>query len=573
MTPQPLIAYFSMEIGLEPSIPTYAGGLGVLAGDTVRSAADREVPMAAVTLLHRAGYFYQRLDADGRQREEPVVWPVDDFLEKVDARASIEVRGRNLVLACWRYRVRGVTGHEVPVYLLDADLPENHPEDRRLTDVLYGDGEEYRLSQEAVLGLGGIAMLRALGHGGLVRHHLNEGHAALIVLALLADRLAAPGSTAAITQELIDTVRSACVFTTHTPVPAGHDKFRAEVVERVLGARAARWLEAFTHERDLNMTDLALRGSGYVNGVAMSHWEVSRDLFPNYKVHAITNGVHVRSWASPPFQALFDKWLPDWRRDSLSLRYAVRIPCHEIWEAHLEAKRALVEYVNRETNAGFDLDVFTLGFARRATAYKRATLVFHDLERLRKLSSERGRIQLVFAGKAHPRDEPGKELIRGVHAVRDALQGAISVAWLPNHDMGLARLLCAGSDVWLNTPLAPFEASGTSGMKAAMNGVPSLSVLDGWFVEGHVEGHTGWSIGEEPCSRATSEPEDDARDANALYEKLESAVLPCFYRTPELFHRIMRSTIAINGSFFNTDRMIEQYLHSAYRLGAALEAR
>jgi starch phosphorylase len=571
MTLQPLVAYFSMEIGLEPSIPTYAGGLGVLAGDTVRSAADRELPMVAVTLLHRCGYFYQRLDAGGLQREEPVVWPVSDFLEKLGARATIEVRGRTLALACWRYRVRGVSGHEVPVYLLDADLPENHPDDRKLTDSLYGDGEEYRLGQEAVLGLGGIAMLRALGHDRIVRHHLNEGHAALIVLALLEDRLAAPGSTAVITQELIDKVRSACVFTTHTPVPAGHDKFPAALVDEVLGSRAARWLEAFTHVRDLNMTDLALRGSGYVNGVAMSHWEVSRDLFPNYKVHAITNGVHARTWAAPPLQTLFDTWLPDWRRDSLSLRYAVRIPCNEIWSAHQEAKQALVDYVNRETNAGFDRDHFTLGFARRATAYKRAMLVFRDLERLRKLSKERGPIQMVFAGKAHPSDQPGKELIREVFAARDALRGAISVAWLPNHDMGLARLMCSGSDVWLNTPLAPLEASGTSGMKAAVNGVPSLSVLDGWFVEGHVEGHTGWSIGEEPCTRESPLPEDDDRDARALYDKLENVILPCFYRTPEIFRQVMRSTISINGSFFNTDRMLEQYLRSAYRLGTENE--
>jgi glycogen phosphorylase len=566
MIPRPRVAYFSMEIGLEPSIPTYAGGLGVLAGDTVRAAADREIPMAAVTLLHRAGYFYQRIDAEGRQREESVVWPVSDFLERLDAKVAIEVRGRTLAIACWRYRVVGVTGFEVPVYLLDADLPENHPDDRRLTDVLYGDGQEYRLCQEAILGLGGIAMLRALGHGDLVRYHLNEGHAALIVLALLEDRLAAPGSTAAITQELIDTVRSACVFTTHTPVPAGHDQFEAALVERVLGQRAARWLETFTHERDLNMTDLALRGSGYVNGVAMSHWEVSRDLYPDYKVHAITNGVHARTWASPPFQALFDRWLPDWRRDSLSLRYAVRIPCHEIWAAHLESKRELVDYVNRETNAGFDRELFTIGFARRATAYKRPALVFHDLERLRKLAGQNGGIQLVFAGKAHPQDREGKELIRMVHAMRDSLRGAVPVAWLPNHDMAVARLMCAGSDLWLNTPLAPLEASGTSGMKAAINGVPSLSVLDGWFVEGHVEGHTGWSIGDEPCSRDQLRPEDEASDARALYDKLEQVVLPCFYGTPELYHRVMRSTISINGSFFNTDRMIEQYLHSAYQL-------
>lgn len=565
---EPLVAYFSMEVGLETSIPTYAGGLGVLAGDTIRSAADLEVPMLAVTLLHRSGYFYQRLDAGGLQREEPVSWPIDDFLERLDARVDIEVRGRRVTLACWRYCVHGVGGFDVPVYLLDTDLPENDPADRRLTDVLYGNGEDYRLCQEAVLGLGGLAMLRALGHGEIARYHLNEGHAALIVLGLLEERLAGPVAAASITQEVIDSVRSACVFTTHTPVPAGHDKFAPEVVERVLGPERTRRLEVFTRQRELNMTDLALRGSGYVNGVAMSHWEVSRDLFPDYKVHAITNGVHVRTWASPPFQALFDRWLPDWRRDSLSLRYAIRIPCDAIWAAHVEAKRALVQAVNRDSNAGFDENVFTLGFARRATAYKRITLVLNDVERLRKIAAARP-LQLVFAGKAHPHDAAGKELIRSLHQVRDALRGQIPMAYLPNYDMGLARLLCAGSDVWLNTPLPPQEASGTSGMKAAMNGVPSLSVLDGWFVEGHIEGQTGWSIGEEPCSREELQPEGDAADARALYDKLEQVVLPCFYQTPELFHRVMRSSISINASFFNTDRMLIQYLHSAYRLGPA----
>jgi len=567
MSLPPLVAYFSMEIGLEASIPTYAGGLGVLAGDTIRSAADLELPMVAVSLLHRAGYFHQHIDDEGRQREAPVSWPIDDFLEKLDARISIDVLGRKLAVACWRYRVRGVSGYEVPVYLLDVDLPENTPSDRRLTDALYGDGDDYRLAQEAVLGLGGIAMLRALGHDQLVRYHLNEGHAALIVLALLEERVAAPGSTASITQEQIDAVRETCVFTTHTPVPTGHDKFAGEAVERVLGPRATRWLELFTKQRELNMTDLALRGSGWVNGVAMSHWEVSRDLFPDYKVHAITNGVHVRTWASPPMQALFDTWLPDWRRDSLSLRYAIRIPCHEIWAAHLEAKRQLVDFVNRESNAGFDVNALTLGFARRATAYKRATLVFHDLERLRKIAAERGKLQIVLAGKAHPKDADGKEIIRELHEIAHALRGQVPVAYLANHDMGLARMLCAGSDLWLNTPLAPLEASGTSGMKAAVNGVPSLSILDGWWIEGHVEGQTGWSIGEEPCARDSVHAEDTAADARALYDKLEQVVMPCFYDTPERFHRVMRSAISINGSFFNSDRMLAQYLHSAYRLG------
>jgi starch phosphorylase len=566
--PDERVAYFSMEIGLDPSIPTYAGGLGVLAGDTIRSAADLGVPMVAMTLLHRAGYFYQRIDAGGGQLEEAVAWPIDDFLERLDTRAAIEVCGRKLVLGCWRYRVRGISGFEVPVYLLDADLPENEPGDRRLTDVLYGDGAEYRLCQEAVLGLGGIAMLRALGHRGLVRYHLNEGHAALSVLALLEEHRLARGPEQPVTPDLIEEVRGACVFTTHTPVPAGHDRFEPELVERVLGTAGARRIEVLTRGRALNMTDLALRGSGWVNGVAMSHWEVSRDLFPDYKIHAITNGVHVRTWAAPPFQALFDEWLPDWRRDPMSLRYAIRIPCHEIWRAHREAKLALVEAVNRESNAGFDLDVLTLGFARRATAYKRPMLLFRDLDRLRRLAAEHGRLQVVLAGKAHPHDAAGKELIRELHRVRDALRGSIPIAFLPNYDMGLARLLCAGCDVWLNTPLAPLEASGTSGMKAAVNGVPSLSVLDGWWVEGYVEGHTGWSIGEEPCAREKPGPEDDDADARNLYAKLGDVVMPCFYRTPERFHRVMRGAIALNGAFFNSDRMVTQYLHSAYRLNS-----
>jgi starch phosphorylase len=565
---EPIVAYFSMEIALESQMPTYAGGLGVLAGDTLRSAADLEVPMAAVTLLHRHGYFEQRLDAAGRQQEAPVAWRIEDFLEPLDARVAIELCGRRVALTCWRRRVRGISDFEIPVYLLDADLPENDAGDRRLTDSLYGGDEEYRLCQEVVLGLGGIALLRALGHAGIERYHLNEGHAALIVLALFEERLAASGQ-AATSRELLDAVRDACVFTTHTPVPAGHDQFAPELVERVLGSQRARRLEAFTGQRQLNMTDLALRGSGYVNGVAMSHWEVSRDLYPDYKVHAITNGVHVRTWASAPFQALFDRWLPDWRRDCLSLRYAIRIPCHEIWRAHVAAKRALVERVNREGQALFDPEVLTLGFARRATAYKRMTLVFADLERLRKLCDEHGRLQLVFAGKAHPRDEAGKQLILALHEIRDALRGRVPIAYLPNHDLEVGRLLCAGSDVWLNTPLPPLEASGTSGMKAAVNGVPSLSTLDGWFVEGHIEGHTGWSIGDEPCSREALHAEGDAADARALYDKLERAVLPCFYRTPEAFHRVMRSTIAINASFYNSDRMLAQYLHSAYRIGLA----
>ncbi|HXV68959.1 MAG TPA: alpha-glucan family phosphorylase [Nitrospira sp.] len=564
---KPLVAYFSMEIGLDPGMPTYAGGLGVLAGDTIRSAADLEIPMVAVTLLHRRGYFYQRFDEQGRQYEEPAAWPIDDFLEPVEPRTMVAIEDRTLQVRAWRYMVKGVSGFEVPVYLLDTDLIENQPWDRRLTDTLYGGDDYYRLCQEVVLGFGGHGMLRALGYGDIPRFHLNEGHAALLVLALIEMELTSGVPDKGVTSDLVDLVRERCVFTTHTPVPAGHDQFSAELAHRVLGDRRCGWLKACGHDRSLNMTQLALRGSRFVNGVAMKHGEVSHSLFPGYPIHSITNGVHAVTWAAPSFHALYDRHLPDWRHDPLSLRYAIGIPAREIWDAHMGAKRALIDYVNREVNVGFDRDVLTIGFARRAAAYKRAALIFHDLDRLAGIAERYGALQIVFAGKAHPRDEGGKEMIRRVHEVQRLLKGPVRVAYLSNYDMSLARLVCAGVDVWLNTPLPPLEASGTSGMKAAVNGVPSLSVLDGWWIEGHLEGVTGWSIGDR--IEACLEPSGgmDACHAQALYDKLEQQVMPCFYKDRDCFHEIMRHAIALNGGFFNTQRMMTQYLHNAYRLG------
>ena len=565
----PLVAYFSMEIGLESGMPTYSGGLGVLAGDTIRSAADLDVPMVAVSLLHRRGYFFQRLDAHGRQSEEPVAWPVNDFAELIDERVTVDIEGRTVHVRAWRYRVTGESGHVVPVYLLDTDVSENQPWDRTLTDVLYGGDDHYRLCQEVVLGIGGLRLLRSLGYRDILRFHLNEGHAALLVLALVEEKLALQGQSESVSTDLIDIVREQCVFTTHTPVPAGHDQFPEELARNVLGEQ--RWvrLKHCGIEQRLNLTQLALRGSRYVNGVAMKHGEVSHSMFPGYPIHSITNGVHAVTWTAPSFQKLFDSHLPDWRRDQLSLRYAVGIPTSDIWAAHVEVKRTLVEHVNRESNAGFDREVLTIGFARRFAAYKRAGLIFHDLDRLKQIVREAGPIQIVFAGKAHPHDRDGNDLIAHIHEMRDALQGTIAVSYLTNYDMEVAKMLCAGVDVWLNTPLPPLEASGTSGMKAAMNGVPSLSVLDGWWIEGHLEGVTGWSIGDRV--EACLEPQSgmDACHAAELYRKLEEKVLPCFYKNQERFVEIMRHAIALNGAFFNTQRMVAQYLHNAYRLGQA----
>jgi len=558
----PVVAYFSMEIALEAAIPTYAGGLGVLAGDTIRSAADLGLSLVAVSLVHRHGYFHQQLDASGVQTEREARWKVEAALESLAVRVVVEIEGRAVALRAWRYRVRGVCGDEVPVYLLDADLPENALDDRALTHHLYGGDSRYRLCQETLLGIGGVRMLRALGHTQIDRFHLNEGHAALAVLELLAEETRSGNGDDV--ELALAAVRKRCVFTTHTPVPAGHDRFPNELVASVVGETAQRTLEALGQTLELNLTDLALRSVRFVNGVAMRHGEVSSRMFPQYPIRSITNGIHPATWAASAFRALFDLHFREWRRDAQSLRYAVKIPLGEIWWAHSRAKRALLERLKEAGATGFREEAFTIGFARRSTAYKRSTLLFHDPARLRALAKAHGPLQLVFAGKAHPADDEGKQLIRRVFAAGADLAGEISVAYLPDYDMETARFLVSGCDLWLNTPVPPLEASGTSGMKAALNAVPSLSVLDGWWVEGHVEGVTGWSIGNDGGALERSAEDRDARDAGDLYDKLDAAVLPCFFAQRERYLGIMRNAIALNASFFNTQRMVLQYLYAAY---------
>ncbi|HEY7450609.1 MAG TPA: alpha-glucan family phosphorylase [Vicinamibacterales bacterium] len=556
------IAYFSMEIGVEPTMPTYAGGLGILAGDTIRGAADLALPMVAVTLVHRKGYFFQRLDRQGHQTEEPAEWVIGDFLTELPERVAVPIEGCEIQLRCWLREVVGRNGFKVPVYFLDADLPENPAWQRTLTDSLYGGDSKYRLCQEAILGIGGIRMLRALGHTRLERFHMNEGHSSLVTLELLQERLRASGRTT-IADEDVQAVRRMCVFTTHTPVAAGHDRFPMDLATQVLGDYPLAALKHLCcYDGAMNLTYLALRTSYFVNGVSMEHGEVSRHLFAEHQIDAITNGVHAATWVCPEFEALFDRRIPSWRRDSFSLRYVLSAPSHEIWMAHVGAKRRLIEYVNREVNAGLDVDALTLGFARRATAYKRPDLLFHDRGRLRALAANGAGLQVIFAGKAHPGDQEGKALIERVFAVQHEV-APVRVAYLENYDMTLARLITAGVDVWLNTPEPPFEASGTSGMKAALNGVPSLSVLDGWWLEGHIEGVTGWAIGDHLRGAG---PRDRSIDATSIYDKLEQTIMPTFYRDQARFVDIMRHTIALNGSFFTAERMLYEYMLKAWGL-------
>lgn len=550
------IAYFSMEIGIGPGIPTYSGGLGVLAGDTIRSSADLKVPMVAVSLLHRKGYFVQKLDAEGNQQELPSEWNPAAFLEPLDLKVSVQVEKRTVWIQAWRYQVTGQTGFVVPVLFLDADLPENGADDRRLTDYLYGGDERYRLAQEIILGIGGVRMLAEAGYSNIRKYHMNEGHAALLTLELL-DRSKRDGR-----DDLdFEGVRSTCVFTTHTPVAAGHDKFPYDLVAQVLGEIVPfDCLRMLAGDEQLNMTLLALNLSGHVNGVAKKHGEVSQAMFPGYPIDSITNGIHAFTWSSESFRRLYDRYIPAWRNDPLSLRYALSIPLDEIWEAHGSAKKELIEYVNRHSPLVFDPDIFTIGFARRATAYKRPDFIFTDAAKLAHIARTVGKIQLIFAGKAHPKDRPGKELIRRIVDLGDQLSREIHIAYLENYDMNLGGLITSGVDLWLNTPLAPNEASGTSGMKAAVNGVPSLSVLDGWWIEGCIEGSTGWSIGPATGYRREG-PTDEAQD---LYNKLEYLILPVFYKKREEWIRIMQHCIAINGSFFNTHRMVQQYVLNSY---------
>ncbi|HZB88715.1 MAG TPA: alpha-glucan family phosphorylase [Terracidiphilus sp.] len=550
------VAYFSMEIAINPSMPTYSGGLGVLAGDTLRSAADLGVPLAAFTLAHRKGYFQQHLSGAGDQTEDVQPWNPADFCTEEPARVTVSIEDRTVTVRAWRYDMVGRYGHVVPIYLLDTDVDGNSEWDRGLTDHLYGGDTNYRLQQEIVLGMGGARMAGTLGFPINV-YHMNEGHAALLTLALLESQLGG-GPLGAFNEADIAQVRRKCVFTTHTPVPAGHDRFSAEQAGRMLGADRTARLEKLGcfHEGLLNMTLVALRFSRYANGVALQHGKVSRAMFPEFPIDSITNGVHAPTWVSEPVQQMLDTHLPAWRRDNLYMRNAIDLPEQAMIEAHARAKEALLTEVATRTGRVLDPHVLTLGFARRAATYKRATLLFTDPDRLLKIAEQAGGLQILYAGKAHPQDEPGKALIHSVIEKAQTLSSELlRIVYLENYAWDLGALLTAGVDVWVNTPRRPYEASGTSGMKAALNGVPSLSILDGWWIEGCLEGVTGWAI---------EDGADDAAEAGSLYDKLEKAVVPRYKSAPEQWARMMRSTLAFNGSYFNTNRMVKQYTRNAY---------
>jgi len=537
------IAYFSMEIGIKPEFKTYSGGLGVLAGDTLKSGADIGFPMVGVTLLYKDGFIKQKIDEEGNQIEEKEQWNYLDNLEWMDITTTVEISGRDVTVGAWKYVIEGEKG-EVPIIFLDTDIDGNHSEDRGITRRLYLGDQEYRLKQETVLGIAGLRIINQMDKK-FKKYHMNEGHSSLLTLELL--------------EQLNDKeeVRSKCVFTTHTPVAAGHDIFYQENVEKVLTSKLGI-LEETGFKQELNTTKLALEHSGTSNAVSKKHEEVSEEMFPEHDLRGITNGIHPSTWTYQKLEQLYDQKIEGWREEPQRLTRVEAITDKELWEAHKQAKTDLVQEINQRKGPGFENDKFTIGFARRATSYKRATLLFQDIQKLDKIGLNYP-IQIVMAGIAHPDDTQGKEIIKQINSYANVLEN-VEVVYLENYNMEIAKKLVTGTDLWLNTPERGKEASGTSGMKAALNGIPQLSVLDGWWIEGHIEGITGWSIGEEYVE---GEEQDDI-DSKSIYKKLE-LIASLYYDERQEWLQIMKKSVSVNASYFNTHRMLKDYIYKAYQ--------
>lgn len=544
-TKVPRVAYFSMEIAIREEMPAYAGGLGVLAGDLMRSAADLRVAMVGVSLVSRRGYFCQELTPEGDQIEKAEEWNPAEYGTHLSTSVCVRIAQRDVWIDAWLVLIDSPYGGSVPVILLDTDVERNAPNDRALTDTLYGGDAVYRLSQEIVLGIGGARMLGALGFT-IREYHMNEGHSALLALELLREEV----TKGTPPQRALQAVRLRSNFTTHTPVEAAHDRFPYALTEEILGDYIdPGLLRVLAGEHELNMTQLARDMSGMVNGVSRSQLN---GLFSDHRVRSVSNGVHSRFWTCAPMAALFDRYVPEWTSEPELLTRAVRIPAAELEAAHAAAKDALIAEIVKRTGVALDPRKPILAFARRMASYKRGDLLFHDPDTLREIARTHP-FQVVVAGKAHPHDDCGKQMIRAIHAHARELGQDVPTVFIPNYDLGLAKLLVAGSDIWLNTPLPPLEASGTSGMKAAHNGVPSLSVSDGWWIDGCIEGVTGWAIDGEHESHAA-----------ALYAKLRDVVLPLYAAGGESWAAVMRGAIVHNASLFNSHRMLRRYAAEVY---------
>jgi starch phosphorylase len=530
-----------MEFGLEEGMNTYAGGLGVLAGDIIKTFASLGIRAIGITLLNRKGYIRQTV-AEGVQKELPDEWKVSEYVQPLEVGAELEIEGKTVKIRAWKKDFGSAS-----VIFLDTDLPSNDEKTRILTDHLYVtpaglDRTWYRFAQEMVLGIGGVRILQSLGVE-VSKFHMNEGHTSLLALELLR------------THKDPEKVKSLCIFTTHTPLPYAHEEYSYEFVGRMLGDfLPLETIQTFGGRERLNMTLLGMSLSGYVNAVSEKHAKIARKMFPAFKIDHITNGVHSETWTSKSFQQLYDRYIPGWRVDPLRLRNAPKIPDEEIWNAHLQEKRKLIQYVREKTGIHLSPNAFTIGFARRIVEYKRHLLLFSEPKKLQLLAKKKGDLQILLAGKAHPDDLVGKKILRKLYFHIQNSKPPVRAVFLENYDLHLAKLLTAGVDLWLNLPKLGFEACGTSGMKAAHNGIPQLSTLDGWWPEGCIEGVTGWSL------KPAKTQKEEARN---LYKKL-SKIMELFYNQKEEWIRIMKMTVALIASHFNAHRMVWEYIARAY---------
>ena len=540
------IAYFSAEIGISSSLPTYSGGLGVLAGDHIKAAGDIGLNMCAITLLYREGYFKQRIDEEGIQTETYPRFDPYPLLKKLDVKFTLRLRARDVWIQVYRFDYVGHGGHSVPIYFLDTDVEENINDDRIISQRLYSGNKDHRILQEAILGFGGARLLDELGQNDIKKYHMNEGHCSFLVLNLL-EKFNGD----------MEKVKSLCHFTTHTPVPAGHDHFSEKRVKKLLRGLLPEDLKlpSLVQNGRLHMTELGLYFSRTANGVSALHGDVAQDQFPWSNIDFITNGVHHSYWMGSPFKRVYDQYVPEWRANPECLLMIDDIADDVIWNAHQERKQYLLGYANSQVSKALDKDTLTIGFARRAATYKRAQLLFHDMDRLESLGAKK--IQVIFSGKAHPKDHEGKEIIRQIVSKSKAMFGKVKIIYLENYNMWLGRMITSGVDVWLNTPLRPNEASGTSGMKATLNGVPNLSVLDGWWAEGCKNGVNGWAVGD-------PKHPDDASDADHLYSVLENSVIPTFYNDRNKWISMMKEAIKTSVDF-TAHRMIMEYNQKFYQ--------
>lgn len=535
------IAYFSAEIGIRQDIKTYSGGLGILAGDTIKAMADLEVPSCAVTLLYKYGFLKQKI-IDNIQTEEDDPWDFMKILEDTKKFTYVKIYGQDVKVKIWKYEYEGASKSKVPIFFLDTDLHENPQWARPITNKLYqGD----RISQEMVLGIGGIRALRALGINKIEKYHMNEGHSAFLTLELYQEL----GKTIGWDNGL---VKDRCVFTTHTPIPAGHDNFSYdEIGEHFKDTELLPWhIRKMAGQERFNMTQLAMGFSSSINAVSKKHREVSEGMFPCFTIKSITNGVHIDTWIDPNIKDLFDKEIKGWSKDNMLLCKIFDVDTQKLLEAKQKAKDAMIDFINSNNVVDSKLknDILTIGFARRFIEYKDAELIFKNLDNLRRLSNK---VQFVFAGKSHSSDGIGKNIMKRIINHADELKDEVNIAFIENYNMEISKKLVSGCDMWLNTPVPPNEASGTSGMKAASNGTLHFSRLDGWAIEGFERNGGGFPISE----------------YSDFIMNLRYKIIPMFYSVNKSsWADQMKLSIGNCGSYFNTHRMVREYVEKMYKI-------